>query len=70
LLARIKTATSFETMKKEKFSSHPEIEELKHFFRKGEIGSWKDQFTVAQSELFDRLYAERMAGTGLSFDFE
>lgn len=36
----------------------------------GEIGSWKDRFTVAQSEAFDRLYKQRMAGSGLEFDFE
>jgi len=36
----------------------------------GEIGSWKDRFTVSQSEAFDRIYKQRMAGSGLEFDFE
>lgn len=67
---RIKTATSFSRMKTEQFSNHKEIPQLEGFFRKGEIGSWKDQFTVAQSEAFDRLYRERMNGTGLDFEFE
>lgn len=38
--------------------------------RRGEIGSWKDRFTVAQSEAFDKLCRQRMAGSGLEFDFE
>lgn len=70
VIDRIKSATSFSRMKTEQFSNHREIPQLEGFFRKGEIGSWKDQFTVAQSEAFDRLYRERMAGTGLDFEFE
>lgn len=70
VIDRIKLATSFSKMKTEQFSNHKEIAQLEGFFRKGEIGSWKDQFTVAQSEAFDRFYRERMAGTGLDFEFE
>lgn len=70
VIDRIKTATSFSRMKTEQFSNHREIPQLEGFFRKGEIGSWKDQFTVAQSEAFDRLYRERMNGAGLDFEFE
>lgn len=70
VIDRITDATSFSRMKSDRFSNHQEITQLEGFFRKGEIGSWKDQFTVAQSEAFDRLYAERMRGTGLEFDFE
>lgn len=70
VIDKIKDATSFSRMKTDRFSNHQEITQLEEFFRKGEIGSWKDQFTVAQSEAFDRLYAERMQGTGLDFEFE
>ena len=40
------------------------------FFRKGIVGDWKNYFTPEQSAQFDAIYAERMKGTGLEFDFE
>ncbi|XP_033123985.1 cytosolic sulfotransferase 3-like [Anneissia japonica] len=42
----------------------PEL--LKHW----RVGDWKNHFTVAESEAFDELYREKMAGTGLKFDYE
>lgn len=70
LLNQIKNKTSFNNMKKDKFSSIHEIGGFEGFFRKGKIGSWRDQFTVAQNEYFDKLYAEGMNGTGLEFEFD
>lgn len=69
-IENIKKKTSFEYMKQDKFSNMNEIGGFEGFFRKGEIGSWKDQFTVAQNEQFDEMYAERMEASGLDFDFE
>ncbi|XP_038070698.1 sulfotransferase family cytosolic 1B member 1-like [Patiria miniata] len=40
------------------------------YLRRGQVGNWKNTFTVAQSALFDKIYALRMEGTGLDFDFE
>jgi hypothetical protein len=69
VVARIKEATSFSHMKKAEFSNHQEITDLEDFFRKGQIGSWREVFTAEQSEAFDRVYQERMQGTGLDFFF-
>lgn len=70
VLEMIRRKTSFEHMKNDSFSNLQEISQLEGFYRKGQIGSWKDQFTVAQNEYFERVYAERMAGSGLEFMFE
>lgn len=67
-LRKIKEQTSFKSMKNNKFSNMQDILPPNHFFRKGVIGSWKDQFTVAQNEVFNALYAERMKDTDLAFD--
>ncbi|XP_061427956.1 sulfotransferase 2A1-like [Lethenteron reissneri] len=40
------------------------------FMRKGVVGDWKTQFTVAQSEHFDELYEERMRGVTMSTSSE
>ncbi|XP_071953838.1 sulfotransferase 1B1-like [Antedon mediterranea] len=40
------------------------------FIRKGEVGDWKNYFTVTQNEEYDRVYHERMQGTGLKLCFE
>jgi hypothetical protein len=70
LVAKIATATSFQQMQQTPFSSHTQIADFEGYFRKGEIGSWKERFTVAQSELFDRIYQERTQSTGLDFAFD
>jgi spore coat protein CotH len=63
-------AASFKHMKASRFANHQTMRGFEGFFRKGEVGSWKERFTVAQSEAFDKVYQQRMAGTNLSFDFE
>ena len=34
-----------------------------------EVGDWKNYFTPEQSEEMDKIYQERLVGTGLVFDF-
>ncbi|XP_022094750.1 sulfotransferase 1A1-like [Acanthaster planci] len=38
--------------------------------RKGIVGDWKTMFTVAQNEEVDALFKEKMAGSGLTVQFE
>nr|XP_054767290.1 sulfotransferase 1C4-like [Lytechinus pictus] len=39
------------------------------YFQKGVIGDWKNFFTVAQNEEFDKQLEERLGETGLEFDY-
>lgn len=38
--------------------------------RKGEVGDWANHFTSDQVAALDEVYAARLAGTGLEFEFE
>lgn len=58
--------SNFQTMKSDDVLG--DVKEFNQFFRKGKVGSWKEQFTVAQNEFFDELCREKFAGSGLSFD--
>lgn len=40
------------------------------FMRKGEVGNWKEWFTVAQSELVDKLVDENLKGSQLTFTYQ
>lgn len=70
LVRVIEERTQFRNMKQDRFSNLHEVDGLSHFFRKGEIGSWKERFTVQESEWFDEVYRERMKDSGLDFQFE
>ncbi|KAE8137428.1 P-loop containing nucleoside triphosphate hydrolase protein [Aspergillus pseudotamarii] len=69
-LEEIKSQINFTNMKTNEFSGLGDVKELgSKFFRKGKVGSWKEQFTVQQSEDFDRLWEERVGGEKLPFNF-
>ncbi|XP_076813617.1 sulfotransferase 1C2-like [Clavelina lepadiformis] len=59
-------ATSFESMKRDASNIHNQLS----FFRKGQVGSWKNHFTVAQSELMDQKFREKISGTDITFTYE
>ncbi|KAK7089202.1 sulfotransferase 1C2-like [Littorina saxatilis] len=73
LCEQIADACSFTKMKEVK-QIPPEIKnkmfkENASFYRKGEVGDWKNWFTVAQNELFDEVYKKRMTGSSLRYTF-
>ncbi|KAL8709738.1 MAG: hypothetical protein Q9220_005524 [cf. Caloplaca sp. 1 TL-2023] len=66
----IKEKIGFSSMKSNEFSGLGDVKEFHQFFRKGEIGSWKEFFTVKQNEDFDVLFRDRVGDCGLSFGTE
>jgi len=68
-LENIQRITAFDVMKKDKFSNMHEIEDFEGFFRRGKIGSWREQFTAGQDQAFSEVIATRLSGTGLEFDY-
>ncbi|XP_067649293.1 sulfotransferase 1B1-like [Haliotis asinina] len=66
---KVKELTSFNTMKEKKGSFFEAEDGSSVMYRKGEVGDWKNYFTVAQNEAFDRLYKENMAGCDINFRY-
>lgn len=69
-MALIKQQTAFDTMRQGSFSDMHEIEELHSFFREGRVGSWRDQFSESDNKLFDSVCEQRLAASGLTFEFD
>ncbi len=71
---KIAEMTSFGNMKKKMEHIYENITimnaKISPFMRKGEVADWKNYFTVAQNEIFDKVYKEKMKDSGLEFRFE
>ncbi|CAI9583761.1 unnamed protein product [Staurois parvus] len=59
----IQEKTSFSSMKEKSGSTHGDLANV--FFRKGEVGDWKNLFTEEQSKEVDAQFEKYLAGTKL-----
>ncbi|XP_074645227.1 sulfotransferase 1C4-like [Tubulanus polymorphus] len=66
--------TSFKSMRDNPMTNHYQSQyqdnKIFPFIREGKIGGWKKFFTVEQCEIIEKIHADRLGGTGLSFQFE
>ncbi|XP_074646258.1 sulfotransferase 1C4-like [Tubulanus polymorphus] len=66
--------TSFESMRDNPTTNNSQSKfqdnKIFPFIREGKIGGWKKYFTAEQCEIIDKIHADRLAGTSLSFQFE
>lgn len=71
LVSAINEKCSFKSLAAEKVDMpRDSVKNNFSFFRKGIIGDWKNHFTVAESENFDRIYKEKMKASSLKLRFE
>ena len=61
----IKEHTTFESMKKNESLCPAPFAPREMFFRKGEVGDWKNYFSQTQSDYVDTLVRERLTPLGL-----
>ena len=75
VISSITEQSTFESMKANdacNFSwvpPHVRSKTASKHLRKGVIGDWRNHFTVEQSAELEAVYAEKMKGSGLNFDF-
>jgi len=73
---RVAEACSFSSMKADPKTNYDRYRDKIYkkgstfsFMRKGVVGDWKNYFSDEQLAEFDKLYASRLEGTGIDFEF-
>ncbi|KAI5656390.1 hypothetical protein M9H77_25183 [Catharanthus roseus] len=74
MIERIANLCSFENLKNLEVNRKGETETLRFkvknssFFRKGEVGDWKNYLTPSMAESFEKLMEEKFAGSGFAME--
>ena len=72
LIDTVVTLSSFQSMTSNEttnFDWIPQKADKPKHFRKGDIGDWRNHFSLEQSQQMDDLFLKKMKDSGLQFDF-
>ncbi|XP_076435762.1 sulfotransferase 1C4-like [Babylonia areolata] len=73
LLSRIAQHCTFSKMKTNPMTNHLDVysidSSISPLMRKGEVGDWRNHFTVEQNEMFDREYSEKLGHLDIPFKY-
>nr|KAG5698016.1 hypothetical protein BaRGS_005834 [Batillaria attramentaria] len=73
MLSRIADHCSFGRMKTNPMTNHLDVysinSQISPLLRKGEVGDWRNHFTVEQNERFDEVYNEKLGHLNIPFTY-
>ena len=69
LIQDISGKCHIDVMKKEKVQNTKNWKKDTGMYRQGKVGGWKNVFTIAQNEMFDKVYREKIADLPLNLKF-
>lgn len=72
LINTVVSLSSFQSMTTNEttnFDWVPQRADVPKHFRKGDIGDWRNHFSVEQSQQMDDIFMKKLNGSGLQFDF-
>ena len=69
-LQKVEDLSSFKCMRESDSTNYRGELKPEDMIRKGQIGDWKNFFTVTQNQQFDKKFAEMMKSVDLDFQYE
>ena len=70
IINRVCQNVTFDEMKNNPAVNRSKYKHIANFMRRGKVGDWRCHFSKEESVTLDGLYAKKMEGSGLTFQFD